>query len=57
VVSLFILRELEEKLVSKARLSPSEAGDIIDAVKADAEIIETRPLAAMRMMTGFWPGG
>ncbi len=57
MVSLFILRELEEKLVSKARLSPSEAGDIIDAVKADAEIIETRPLAAMRMMTGFWPGG
>jgi putative PIN family toxin of toxin-antitoxin system len=46
VVSLFILRELEEKLVSKARLSQSEAGDIIDAVKADAEITETRPLAA-----------
>jgi predicted nucleic acid-binding protein len=46
VVSLFILRELEEKLFSKARLSQSEAGDIIDAVKADAEITETRPLAA-----------
>jgi hypothetical protein len=28
VVSLFILRELEEKLVSKARPSPEEAGVI-----------------------------
>ena len=54
MVSLFILKELEEKLVSKAKLSPSEAGDILHAVKADAEINETSPLAAMRMMIGFW---
>ncbi|GAB4181410.1 MAG: putative toxin-antitoxin system toxin component, PIN family [Terrimicrobiaceae bacterium] len=46
VVSRFILEELHEKLLAKAKLSQSEAEEVIDAVKADAEIVEVQPLAA-----------
>lgn len=45
MVSRFILEELHEKLVAKAGLSQSEAGEVIDAVLADAEIVEAHPLA------------
>jgi putative PIN family toxin of toxin-antitoxin system len=46
VISRFILEELHEKLLVKASLSPSEAKEVIDAVRADAEIAEAPPLAA-----------
>lgn len=45
VVSRFILEELHEKLLVKAKLSRSEAEEVIDAVRADAEIVEAQPLA------------
>ncbi len=44
VVSRFILEELQEKLLAKAKLTQAEAREVIDAVSADAEIVETRPL-------------
>lgn len=44
VVSRFILEELREKLLVKAKLSQSEAEEVLDAVRADAEIVEARPL-------------
>jgi len=46
VVSRFILEELHEKLLAKAKLSQSEAREIIAAVRADAELVKTQPLAA-----------
>jgi putative PIN family toxin of toxin-antitoxin system len=45
VVSPFILEELQEKLLTKAKLSPVEVEEVIDAVSADAEIVKTKPLA------------
>lgn len=45
VVSRFILEELREKLLVKAKLSLSEVREILIAVRADAEIVETQPLA------------
>lgn len=45
VVSQFILEELQEKLLAKAQLSLVEVEEVIDAVSADAEIVETQPLA------------
>lgn len=46
VVSRFILEELHERLLAKAKLSQSEAEEVIDAVRADAEMVEAQPLAA-----------
>ncbi len=45
VVSRFILEELREKLLTKAKLSLMEVKDVIDAVSADAEVLEPQPLA------------
>ena len=45
VVSQFILEELQEKLLTKANQSRVEVEEVIDAVSADAEIVETQPLA------------
>ena len=45
VVSRFILEELREKLLTKAKLSSMEVKDVIDAVSADAEVLEPQPLA------------
>ena len=45
VVSQFILEELQEKLLTKAKQSRVEVEEVIDAVSADAEIVETQPLA------------
>jgi putative PIN family toxin of toxin-antitoxin system len=44
VVSPFILEELQEKLLTKAKLSPVEVEEVIDALSADAEIVKTQPL-------------
>ncbi len=44
VVSPAILKELEEKLVVKARLSAVEAEEVINAVRADAEVVAASPL-------------
>jgi len=46
VVSRFILEELREKLLVKAKLGLSEVRDVLAAVRADAEIVETQLLAA-----------
>jgi putative PIN family toxin of toxin-antitoxin system len=46
VVSRFILEELQEKLLAKAKLSQSETDEVLAAVKADAEVVEAQPLAA-----------
>lgn len=46
VVSRFILEELREKLLVKAKLSLSEVREVLAAVRADAEIVETQLLAA-----------
>jgi putative PIN family toxin of toxin-antitoxin system len=45
VVSQFILEELQEKLLTKAKLSRVEVEEVIDAVSSDAEIVETQPLS------------
>jgi putative PIN family toxin of toxin-antitoxin system len=45
VVSPFILEELQEKLLTKAKLSPVEVEEVIDALSADAEIVKMQPLA------------
>ena len=44
VVSRFILEELREKLLTKAKLSLMEVKDVINAVSADAEVLEPQPL-------------
>jgi putative PIN family toxin of toxin-antitoxin system len=44
VVSPFILEELQEKLLTNAKLSPVEVEEVIDALSADAEIVKTQPL-------------
>jgi putative PIN family toxin of toxin-antitoxin system len=44
VVSPEILEELEEKLILKAKLSASEARQVIRAVRADAEVANSGPL-------------
>ena len=44
VVSPFIPEELQEKLLTKAKLSQVEVEEVIDAVSADAEIVKTQPL-------------
>ena len=46
VVSRFILEELREKLLTMAKLSLMEVKDVIDAVSADAEVLEPQPLAS-----------
>jgi putative PIN family toxin of toxin-antitoxin system len=46
VASRFILDELHEKLLAKAKLSQTEADEVISAVRADAEIVEAQPPAA-----------
>jgi uncharacterized protein len=46
VVSQFILEELREKLLTKAKLSQVEVEEVLDAVSADAEFVETRPLVS-----------
>jgi putative PIN family toxin of toxin-antitoxin system len=45
--SPFILAELREKLVKKAKLTAGEAGEVIDAVRADAELVDPLPLAKL----------
>jgi len=45
VVSRGILAELEEKLISKARLTAAEAREVIRAVRADADVVEASPLS------------
>jgi putative PIN family toxin of toxin-antitoxin system len=45
VVSRFILEELQENLLAKAKLSQSEADEVLAAVRADAEMVEAPPLA------------
>jgi putative PIN family toxin of toxin-antitoxin system len=44
VVSRDILAELEEKLVTKARLTAAEARAVIRAVRIDAEVVKVTPL-------------
>jgi putative PIN family toxin of toxin-antitoxin system len=44
IVSPHILRELEQKLVTKARLSTAEAREVIHAVRADAKVVKVTPL-------------
>jgi len=44
VVSLEILEELREKLQSKARLSGAEAGEVVDAVSSDSDVVPAGPL-------------
>jgi len=46
VVSQAILVELRGKLVAKARLSPGEAEEVVQAVAADAEVVAPRQLPA-----------
>ncbi len=43
VVSEEILEELEEKLISKAKLTKAETAEIIHAVRSDAELTEAPP--------------
>jgi len=45
MVSRFILEELREKLLVKAKLSLSEVREVLAAVRADADVVETEPLA------------
>jgi putative PIN family toxin of toxin-antitoxin system len=45
VVSRFILQELQENLLAKAKLRQSEAEEVLAAVRADAEVVEAQPLA------------
>jgi uncharacterized protein len=45
VVSPDILRELEEALRVKARLTRTEAQEVIRAVRADSEVVKATPLA------------
>jgi putative PIN family toxin of toxin-antitoxin system len=44
VVSPDILSELEEKLITKAKLSAAESREIIRAVQADAEVVRPAPM-------------
>lgn len=44
-VSSFILKELEAKLATKAKLSRADAGEVVAAVRAVAEVVEPLPLA------------
>jgi len=44
VVSPEILEELREKLQTKARLSQEEAGEVVDAVFSDADVVPAEPL-------------
>ena len=46
VVSHAILVELRAKLVAKARLSPGEAEEVVQAIAANAEVVAPRPLPA-----------
>jgi uncharacterized protein len=46
VVSSAILVELRDKLVAKARLSPGEAKEVVEAVAASAEVVVPQPLPA-----------
>ena len=45
VVSNHILAELEEKLITKAKVSRRDAKEVISAVCADAKIIKAKPLS------------
>jgi len=45
VVSQEILKELEEKLASKAKLNPVEIHEILAAIRDDSQIVETVPLS------------
>ena len=45
VASDHILAELEEKLITKAKISRNDAKEVITAVRADAEIIQAKPLS------------
>jgi putative PIN family toxin of toxin-antitoxin system len=44
VVSPGILDELAQKLVTKARLTPAEAREVIQAIRNDALVIDPAPL-------------
>ena len=44
VVSPFVFDELKEKLMQKANLSPTEAQEVIRAIRADSELVQPRPL-------------
>ena len=46
VVSPAILFELRDKLVAKARLSPGEAKEVVEAIAASAEVVVPQPLPA-----------
>lgn len=45
VVSRFIHEELQERLLTKTKLSPVEMEEVVEAMRADAEFVETQPLA------------
>jgi len=44
VVSEEILSELQENLISKAKLSRNESLEVVQAVRADADVIQAIPL-------------
>ena len=44
VVSDHILAELEEKLITKAKVSKNDAREVVSAVLADPELIKAKPL-------------
>lgn len=44
VVSDHILAELEEKLITKAKVSRNDAREVISAVRADSELIKAKGL-------------
>lgn len=44
VVSEDILTELAEKLIVKAKLSPSEASEVVLSVRANAEVVKATPI-------------
>lgn len=44
IASPDVLRELEEQLRSKARLTPAEAREVIRAVRADSNVVKAAPL-------------
>jgi putative PIN family toxin of toxin-antitoxin system len=46
VVSKEILRELQEKLVTKGKLSEAETSEVLYAVRIDAELTESPPLTS-----------
>jgi putative PIN family toxin of toxin-antitoxin system len=46
VVSEFILEELRDKLLTKAKLSEEEVEEVLAAVRSDADLVDAPPLVA-----------